>query len=102
MAKWNKTCHSFKKVREMLEEGIETPSHCMKIMYAMEACCDELAPNSAVNWTFYDDFRDLKANIHDEVEFMDEDDYASCEQTVNCWLDELYDLCDSARVWLEM
>ena len=31
---------------------------------------------------------------------MDENDYEYCEQIVNRYLDDLYDLCDSARVWL--
>lgn len=100
MGRWNKSCHSFKRVRDMIGEGIETTSHCMQIMYAMENCCDELTPNDEADWNFYDDFRDLKAEIHDEVEFMDEDDYESCENTVNYYLGELYDLCDTAGVWL--
>ena len=102
MAKWNKTCNSFAKVRAMLEDDIETTSHCMKIMYAIEACCDELTPDNVKDWLFYDNFRDLKANIHDEVECMDEYDYDSCEEIVNNWLNELYDLCDASRVWLSM
>lgn len=100
MSKWDKTCYSFKKVRDMLNEDIETTSHCMKIMYAMEGCCDELTPDNEEKWIFYDDFRDLKSNIHDEVEYMDEYNYESCERIVNGWLNDFYDLCDSARVWL--
>ena len=102
MGRWNKTCHSFKKVREMIDQNIETTSHCMKIMYAIENCCDELTPDDEAEWVFYDDFRDLKSEIHDEVELMDEDDYESCESIVNYYLDELYDLCDGARVWLSI
>lgn len=100
MVRWNKTCNSFKNVRSMIEEGIETASHCMKIMYAIENCCDELTPNDETDWIFYDDFRDLKCEIHEEVEYMDDTDYESCEETVNLYLGELYDLCDSAGVWL--
>lgn len=100
MAKWNRTCKSFKKVRDMLANDIETTELCMKIMYAMESCCDELTQNDETDWIFYDDFRDLKWEIHEEVEFMDETDYESCESTVNHYLNELYDLCDGAGVWL--
>jgi hypothetical protein len=102
MGRWNKTCYSFKSVRDMLEEEIETTSQCMKIMYAMENCCDELTPNDETEWDFYDDFRDLKAEIHEEVELMDEDGYEFCESTVNYYLGELYDLCDIAGVWLAL
>ena len=97
---WYKICNSFGRVRELLEEDIETASACMQIMYAMESCCDELTPNDEEDWVFYDSFRELKSNMHDEVECMDEWDYELCESAVNYWLDELYDLCDSARVWL--
>ena len=100
MNKWSKTCNLFEKVREMLQEDIETTRHCMKIMYTMEACCDELTPNDARDWLFYDDFRDLKADIHDEIECMDECDYETCEHVVNNYLSEMYDLCDIAGVWL--
>lgn len=101
MGRWNRTCHSFKRVRDMLSENIETTNHCAKIMYVLESCCDELTPNDEMDWDFYGDFRDLKCEIHEEIEFMmDENDYEYCEQIVNRYIDDLYDLCDSARVWL--
>lgn len=99
MNKWM-TCNSFSKIRELIEEEIKTPTQCMKIMYALESCCDELTQNKKEYWIFYDAFRDLKSEIHDEVELMDEYDYESCKDTTNCYLDEMYDLCDAARVWL--
>lgn len=99
--RWRKTCKTFKKTRDLINnEG--TVNNCMQIMYAIEACCDELAPDSDSEWVFYDSYRDLKSEIHDEVEYMDEDDYESCENTVNYYLKEFYDLCDAARVWLDM
>lgn len=99
MSKWYKTCNSFEKVRDMLNEGVETASHCMAIMHAIESCCDELTPNNAMHWVFYDNFRDLKSEIHEEIELMDESDYDECENIVNNYLNEWYDLCDNARVW---
>ena len=86
----------------MLSEDVGTVGHCMRILHAMEGCCDELTPDSATNWVFYDAFRDLKAEIHEEIELMDDMDYESCESTVNHYLNEMYDLCDSARVWLSL
>lgn len=100
MGKWNRICSSFEEVRTMLEEDVESTLQCMRIMYALEGCCDELTQNGNEDWIFYDDFRDLKSEIHETVELMDEDDYESCEETVNCYLREMYDLCDSAGVWL--
>lgn len=99
--KWEKSIvERFSKVRKMINEGIETPDYCMEIMYAIESCCDELTPDSENEWIFYDDFRDLKAEIHEEVEYMDEEDYETCMETVNYYLSKFYDLCDIARVWL--
>ena len=86
----------------MIDEEIETTEQGIKIMYAMENCCDELTSNDNTEWVFYEDFRDLKSEIHDEVESMDEHDYEACEDTVNHYLGELYDLCDTAGVWLAL
>lgn len=99
---WDFTCKEFKNVRNLIDECIETTRQCMLIMQGIESCCDELTPDDKEEWGFYDDFRDLKSEIHEEIEFMDEDDYESCEYTVNNYLQEFYDLCDSSRVWLEL
>lgn len=102
MRKWNKVCRSFSKVRNLINEDIKTTEQGIKVMYAMENCCDELTSNDNTEWVFYEDFRDLKSEIHDEVESMDEQDYEACEDTVNYYLGELYDLCDTAGVWLTL
>ena len=99
MSRWDKTCYSFKEVRRMINEDVETAKHCMQIMSELESCCDEMTPDSETEWEFYDSFRDLKSEIHEEIELMDEDDYESCEYAVNNFLREFYDLCDSAKVW---
>lgn len=98
--KWKFTCNSFKRVRELIDENIETSEQCVLIMTELEKCCDELTPNDKREWVYYDEFRDLKSEIHDETEFMEEDEYEFCEQTVNDYLEEFYDLCDEAKVWL--
>lgn len=100
MAVWDKVCNSFKDVRCMIAMEEETTRQCMKIMYALEKCCDELTSDDEMSWDFYDDFRDLKWEIHEAVEFMDGEDYESCVETVDNYLTEMYGLCDVARVWL--
>lgn len=100
MSIWDKTCYSFKDVRDMIKQDIKTQIHCVMIMFAMVKCCDELTPNDAKDWTFYDNFIELKAEICDEVEYMEDYNYEECEKIVNMWLEELYNLCDYARVWL--
>ena len=100
--KWAFTCNRFKRVRELINEEIETPEQCILIMSGLESCCDELTPDDRSDWIWYDEFRDLKSEIHEEIESMEEDDYESCESTVNYWLQNFYDLCDFARVWLKL
>lgn len=102
MSRWNRTCYEFKYVRKMIDEDIETTEQCFKIMYGLEACCDELTPDRESEWEFYEEFRDFKSEIHDDIELMDEDDYESCEETVNGWLYKFYELCDFAGVWLRI
>lgn len=100
--KWNYTCNRFKRVRELINEEIEIPKQCMLIMTELESCCDELTPDNRSEWIYYDEFRDLKSIIHEELELMDEDDYESCEMTVNDFLENFYNLCDEAKVWLRL
>ena len=100
--KWNYICKGFKTVREMINQDIETCKQCMLIMSELEGCCDEIAPDNKKDWIFSNEFRDLKSEIHDEIEYMDETDYVSCEGILNSYLQEFYDLCDSAKVWLDI
>lgn len=102
MRKWEYSCKCFQHVRTLIENNDESTSQCFKIMDALECCCDELAPDDREEWYFYDAFRDMKSEIHEEIEYMDESDYESCQNTVNNFLEEFYDLCDSANVWLEL
>lgn len=98
--KWDFTCNRFKGVRELITQNINTPKQCMLIMSELESCCDELTPDNRTNWIWYDEFRDLKTEIHEEIELIDEDDYEDCEMITNSLLQEFYNLCDEARVWL--
>lgn len=100
--KWRYTCERFKDVRKLLNQDIETCRQCRLIMYELESCCDEITTDGKKDWIFYDEFRDFKSEIHDEIEYMDDTDYISCEGIVNSYLQEFYDLCDSARVWLDI
>ena len=101
MSKWCKACYLFKEVRSMLNDSVETVDCCVKIMSAIADCCEQIIDNET-DWDFYEDFADLKAEIHDEMESIieDETDYEDCENSINYYLGEFYDLCDIARVWL--
>ena len=102
MAIWNKTCNDFKNVRYAILDAMEEESveSCIKVMHEMCKCCDELTPNDDMYWEFYDEFRDLKWEIHEASEYMYGEDYKTCLDVINVYLDEMYDLCDVARVWL--
>ena len=102
MGKWFKKCDAFMYVRDLIDETVETPRQCMKILNVLEICCDELTPNEAEDWEFYEDFRDMKFEIHETIEELDEDDYGNCKFIVNNLLTDFYDLCDVARVWLPL
>lgn len=100
MAKWEIKCYTFNEVRELIDEGIESSEICIEIMEILADCCNEIAKGKE-NWDFYDDFIDMRDEINEELECMSEiDDYDDLESTVNFMLREMYDLCDSARVWL--
>lgn len=98
--KWDFTCNGFKRVRELITQNINTSKQCILIMEGLENCCDELTPDNRTDWIWYDEFIDLKTAIHEEIELIDEDDYEDCEMITNSLLQEFYNLCDEARVWL--
>lgn len=100
MKKWEYECKYFAEVRELIHDGDRSPRTCLSVMQAIEECCDELTPDDRKEWLWYDAFRDMKTEIHEEIEYMDNDDYESCEHTANYYLNEFYDLCDVANVWL--
>lgn len=100
--KWKYRCFTFSKVRQLINEDAETVKQCMKILYVLESCCSELTPDIKQDWEHYDDFRDLASEIHETIEELDEDDYDEAEYIVNNLLDEFYDLCDYAGVWLSL
>lgn len=100
--KWDfNISEEFSTVRDLIEDETETVEQCVSILDALRECCHTLTPYSERDWGFYTDFMDLKEEIDEEVECMDkDDDYNVCETTVNYYLNEFYDLCDNARVWL--
>jgi len=85
--KWQKTCEKFKSVRKAIEED-----DYVSIITQLIAICDEYAKE---DWDFAEDYERLSEDISD----IDIDD--ASEDDVNYALDEFYDLCDNARVWLD-
>ena len=102
MSRWEKTCRHFKQVREAIQEQAETVDQCIEILRLMESCCQEISPDHESDWDFFEEFRDLKSEIHEQIEMLDGEDYDACEDAVDFYLNELYDLCDNANVWLDL
>ena len=88
MAKWNKTCNEFKEVREM----ISNDGSNRDILDRLVKIC---AKYSKQDWGFAEDFSDLGSEIYYALTQYEDDD-----DSVNYYLDEFYDLCDNAGVWL--
>ena len=57
------------------------------------------ADKAANPWDYAEDFERLKDDIDEDVDETIED---ADSETVDYWLSEFYDLCNAARVWLEV
>lgn len=80
----------FKAVREEIEA--DEPNYEL-IVAQLKAICDKYA---RLKWDFAENYEELKEELEElDVDEMDDD-------SLNWYLDEFYDLCDSARVWLEI
>ena len=87
MARWKKTWKEFEEVRQLiLNDDIEG------ILPRLSKICEKYAKQK---WIFSDDFDDLRVEIDYAIEEEDFD-----EESVDYYLDEFYDLCDAAGVWL--
>lgn len=88
MARWTKRCIEFTKVREYINAEENE-----KILPALLDICKKYAKE---NWDFADDFDSLAEDIEVVVDDdLDDDD-------IDFYLCDFYDLCDAARVWLEL
>ena len=88
MKRWEKTCNEFKLVRKAIDE-----EDFVSILTQLVAICDKYANEE---WEFAEDYTRLSEDISDiDIDNADSDD-------VDYALHEFYDLCDSARVWLDI
>lgn len=86
MTRWIKKCMEFEGVRQAIDDG-NNPL----ILRQLIAICDKYAKQ---NWDFAEDYEKLRDDISEmDIEEADDDE-------INFTLDEFYDLCDNARVWL--
>ena len=86
--KWEKTCEEFKAVRTAIDE-----EDYVSIITQLIAICDKYAE---MEWDFADAFAELSEDISNiDVDEADSED-------IDYALSEFYDLCDNARVFLDI
>lgn len=85
---WNKTCKEFKTVRKAIDaEKTEL------IIKQLIAICEKYAK---MKWDFSEDYESLAEDLSElSIEELETED-------VDYWLGEFYDLCDNARVFLDL
>lgn len=84
---WKFECKGFLKVREELNAESPDPK---KLSKELADLCGKLG---AFEWGCEERFKGLKEKISRDL--LDAD-----ARMADGWLDEFYDLCDEARVWL--
>ena len=90
MANWRKTCTEFKEVRRLIDVG-----DSKGIMDTLVSICEKY---SKQKWNYAEDFEYLC----DEIKCAIEDGEYEDDDSVDYYLREFYDLCDTARVWLDL
>ena len=85
---WTKKCKEFIEVREAISEG-----RTQDIIEMLIKICDKYGKQK---WLYAEAFATLSEEIQEDV------DGDADEDTVDFWLNEFYDLCDAAKVWLEL
>ena len=86
--RWKSRCKEWKEVRQMIWEG-DTSG----IMKSMLKICKKYAEQK---WDFADDFE----RMVEDLEVVVDDDLD--DEEVDYYLNDFYDLCDYAGVWLEV
>ena len=85
---WVMTCTEFKGVRKAIDDG-----NIELIIPQLIAICEKYAKKK---WDFAEDYERMAEDLKEiDIEDLEEDD-------VDFYLHDFYDLCDSARVWLDI
>lgn len=111
--KWNVICYSFKETRKALEayDDFESVDNGSKILKSLLKNINEILRKLDEEWN--EPFIDLKKEIETEIgdigicdnndaAELDKCDLEEIEYIINLLLNDMYDLCDSARVWLHV
>lgn len=101
MAKWKYTLKTGKRLRQAVEsENYE------KILNAISDCFEEINskfPERYSNEELENDFEEIE-NLRDNLEnYEDYDmDFEEVIDSIDYYLNELYDLCDNLLIWIDI
>ena len=85
---WVMTCTEFKGVRKAIEDG-----NIKLIIPQLITICEKYAKKE---WDFAENYEEMAEELREvDVDELEDDD-------VDFYLHDFYDLCDSARVWLDI
>lgn len=93
MARWERTCEEFSAVRELIWDA-----DSVGIMKSLLNICRDYSEDEEYDFAY--SFETLGDEIEEEL--LDEENVKEDEDVVNYYLDEFYDLCDAARIWLPL
>ena len=88
MANWRKTCKEFKNVREKIYD-----EDALGVLRELHKICERYAK---LHDGWAEEFRDLADEIYEEIDTECDDDLV-CDY----YLNQFYDVCDCARIWLD-
>ena len=93
MTRWERTCEEFSAVRELIWDADN-----VGIMKSLLNICRDYSKDKEYDFAY--SFETLGDEIEEEL--LDEENVKEDEDVVNYYLDEFYDLCDAARIWLPL
>lgn len=104
MKNWKYTIETAKELREIINNSDGSYEDCQKVLNEIIIVCscirEILNPKDREIWV--DSFDDMIDSIQDAIDYeiSEDNDTEENEDIVNHYLSELYDLCDTANIFL--
>ena len=104
MKNWKYTIETAKKLREIINNSDSSYEDCQKTLNEIIIVCscirEILNPKDREIWV--DSFDDMIRDVQDAIDYeiSEDNDTEENEDIVNHYLSELYDLCDTANIFL--
>ena len=104
MKNWKYTIETAKELREIINNSNSSYEDCQKVLNEIIIICscirEILNPKDREIWV--DSFDDMIRDVQDAIDYeiSEDNDTEENEDIVNHCLSELYDLCDTANIFL--